>query len=594
LSLQPSSGDRFEERPQTLEAPDFRWLLAHGANHLALELYGLRCDCPEWRSSFYRSLLPGDCSLDHLQRIPEQDWSSLHDSPSEAMRCWDRLLRSARIKPEITGDRITLKPMSDDEVLAVSHGEVTKPETFNHRTKKPCKDGIFCEKIFGPIRDWECYCGKYKGTRFNGLICERCGVDVTRAAVRRERMGHIELPAPVVHSWYLKGPSRARLAELLHLTEEDISQTAACARYVVTDPGTASLQTGQLLKPDEWTPIRYGNPRTGAHAVTGGEALEFLLRRAPTSRTAHLSVEGIVMRRLPVCPPGLRPMIQLPDGSWATSDHNNLYRRVIDVANRLRRLIRLDVPEILILEARVRLQRNVAQLLDNACQQKPAYGPARRKLSSLASYAAGLGDNFVRRLIDCSARTRLVTGSTPDLDTALLPAQLAWDLFQPIIINALTDTGKAPNARVAKRLVDAHAAEALPTLRAICATAFIVVSLPSGPWRLLALRVQLTNELALRVHPGLLDHIGWHHLGEPVKLFGILASEAAQEAADLLTVSRLLSRETTFADDTTSQASVFHLAREEVEHEIAWAALNRRSFPLSNEDHLLLCRWPMG
>jgi DNA-directed RNA polymerase subunit beta' len=519
------------------------------------------------------------------------------------MRCWDSLLRSARIRPQIAGEQMTLHVMTDDEVLRASYGEVTDTKSLESVTQQPTRAGLFSEQIFGPVQEWHCACGKYRRRKYSGTTCEKCGVELADRYARRRRTGHIELPAPVIHGWFLRGSAGARLAALLRLNKEGLREIADCSRCVVADPGSTPLCLGQVLSLDEWSDVERCHPGSGARVVIGGEAAEILLCRAVGSRPPGVRLEGIVIRRLPVLPPDLRPMTRMADGKVASPDVNELYRTIIARAAKLRALTQLNAHRNIILGMHSGLQKSVEQLLDNARQQEPSYGASRRKIVGLADRLIGRSgstdpvcDGFLRRPVDYSARTRLVIGETPDLDTALLPSRVAWNLFKPVIINALTETGAARNIKVAAKLVENHAGKALSALEAVCAQALILLSLPSGPWRLVAMHIRPTADLALRVQPELLDQIGWDNLGKSVKLFSILTDQATREAADLLTPSRLQQAGCDGPYDQTVPPSLFDLRQEKLIDGVSQAALSGRPFQLAPADHLLLCDtdWPTG
>ena len=309
----------------SLEAADFRWLIAYHAYELAMELYGPRCDCVEWRLQLHETLLRADRTRVSLPEIEPGRSSSLRDCPSEAIRFWDRLLRCARIKPQLRGGELTLLPASDQDVYFDSSGEVTKAEGINYRTLKPEMGGLFCEKIFGPTRNWHCHCGKYQTSKYEGITCEQCGVEITNSKVRRERVGHIELPVPVVHPWYLNGECGAMLAKRLNLPEADLERIANCSLFIFND----SSSSGEALEAQlvTWHDSISMRPSKTARVVTGGEAIEILLKR---SGAPGVLADAVIMRRLPVLPPDLRPTVRLDSGRFATSDLNELYRSVLN------------------------------------------------------------------------------------------------------------------------------------------------------------------------------------------------------------------------------------------------------------------------
>jgi DNA-directed RNA polymerase subunit beta' len=330
-------------------------------------LYGPRCDCVDWRLQLHEALLRSDGKSIKLPEAESRDWSSLRDSPSEAVRNWDRLLRGARIKPQLQGGELAFAPASDEDVYSGSSGEVTKPEGINYRTLEPETGGLSCEKIFGPMRSWHCRCGRYRGSRHKGITCEQCGVEVASARVRRERLGHIELPLPVVHPWHLNGAGRAALARRLNISPVDLERIADCSLFIFDDPGLpVTAQEVQLFTFFESFDRR---PSDAARAATGGEAIEILLKRSGASKAL---VDAVIMRRLPVIPPELRPTVPMGAGSFAISDINLLYRSVLNRVGRLRRLIRLNAADATIRDERAELQKAIGNLLDNERSKYPS------------------------------------------------------------------------------------------------------------------------------------------------------------------------------------------------------------------------------
>ena len=376
---------------------------------------------------------------------------------------------------------------SPEQIRAWSFGEVKKPETINYRTLKPERDGLFCEKIFGPTKDWECHCGKYKRIRFKGMICDRCGVEITRAKVRRERMGHIELATPVSHIWYLKGvPSRIGI--LLDMSPRQLEKVIYFAAYVVIDPGDTTLTKREVLSEQKYREARdkFGNR---FKAGMGAEAIRELLRdlnlrkiqedlRKEFKETtgqkrlkaikrlevveAFLSSgnrpEWMVLAAVPVIAPELRPMVQLDGGRFATSDLNDLYRRVINRNNRLKRLLELNAPEIIIKNEKRMLQEAVDALIDNGRRGRPVTGPNNRPLKSLSDILKGKQGRFRQNLlgkrVDYSGRSVIVVGPTLKLHQCGLPKEMALELFKPFVMKKLVDRGLAHNIKSAKRMVE--------------------------------------------------------------------------------------------------------------------------------------------
>jgi DNA-directed RNA polymerase subunit beta' len=384
-------------------------------------------------------------------------------------------------------DAMRIGLASPEQIRAWSFGEVKKPETINYRTLKPERDGLFCEKIFGPTKDWECHCGKYKRIRFKGMICDRCGVEITRAKVRRERMGHIELATPVSHIWYFKGvPSRIGI--LLDMSPRQLEKVIYFAAYIVIDQGSTTLTRREVLTEQKYRESRekWGN---GFKAGMGAEAIRELLRdlnlrklqeelRKEFKETtgqkrvkaikrlevveAFLSSgnkpEWMILSAVPVIAPELRPMVQLDGGRFATSDLNDLYRRVINRNNRLKRLLELSAPEIIIKNEKRMLQEAVDALIDNGRRGRPVTGPNNRPLKSLSDILKGKQGRFRQNLlgkrVDYSGRSVIVVGPNLKLHQCGLPKEMALELFKPFVMKKLVDRGQAHNIKSAKRMVE--------------------------------------------------------------------------------------------------------------------------------------------
>ena len=384
-------------------------------------------------------------------------------------------------------DAMRIGLASPEQIRAWSFGEVKKPETINYRTLKPERDGLFCEKIFGPTKDWECHCGKYKRIRFKGMICDRCGVEITRAKVRRERMGHIELATPVTHIWYFKGvPSRIGI--LLDMSPRQLEKVIYFAAYVVTDPGDTTLGKREILTEQKYRESRE-KYATRFKAGMGAEAIRELLRdlnlkklqeelRREFKETSgqkrikaikRLEVveaflasgnkpEWMILSAVPVIAPELRPMVQLDGGRFATSDLNDLYRRVINRNNRLKRLLELSAPEIIIKNEKRMLQEAVDALIDNGRRGRPVTGPNNRPLKSLSDILKGKQGRFRQNLlgkrVDYSGRSVIVVGPNLKLHQCGLPKEMALELFKPFVMKKLVDRGQAHNIKSAKRMVE--------------------------------------------------------------------------------------------------------------------------------------------
>ncbi len=385
-------------------------------------------------------------------------------------------------------DKLKIGVASDEKVREWSKGEVKKPETINYRTLKPEKDGLFCERIFGPTKDWECHCGKYKRVRYKGIVCDRCGVEVTKAKVRRERMGHIELAAPVAHIWYFKGiPSR--IALMLDISPRNLEKIIYFASYVVIDKGTSNLEKCQVLNEKEYHEAEEKYGRGSFKARMGAEALKELLeqvdvdilsaeirkeletaseqkrvkliKRLDTVEAFRLSgnkPEWMIMQVVPVIPPELRPMVQLDGGRFATSDLNDLYRRVINRNNRLKRLLELGAPEIIVRNEKRMLQESVDALIDNGRRGRPVTGAGNRPLKSLSDMLKGKQGRFRQNLlgkrVDYSGRSVIVVGPELNIYQCGLPKEMAVELFKPFVMRELVGRGIAQNIKNAKRMVE--------------------------------------------------------------------------------------------------------------------------------------------
>ncbi|MGN0506427.1 MAG: DNA-directed RNA polymerase subunit beta' [Lachnospiraceae bacterium] len=388
---------------------------------------------------------------------------------------------------EITYDAIKIGLASPEKIREWSRGVVTKPETINYRTLKPEKDGLFCEKIFGPSKDWECHCGKYKKIRYKGVICDRCGVEVTKASVRRERMGHIELAAPVSHIWYFKGiPSRMGL--ILDLSPRTLEKVLYFASYIVLDAGETDLQYKQVLNEKEYREAyeKYGNTfRVGMGAEAIKELLEAIdleaesaelkkgLRESTGQKRARIikrlevveafresgnRPEWMILTVIPVIPPDLRPMVQLDGGRFATSDMNDLYRRIINRNNRLKRLLELGAPDIIVRNEKRMLQEAVDALIDNGRRGRPVTGPGNRALKSLSDMLKGKQGRFRQNLlgkrVDYSGRSVIVVGPELKIYQCGLPKEMAIELFKPFVMKELVSKGTAHNIKSAKKMVE--------------------------------------------------------------------------------------------------------------------------------------------
>lgn len=461
---------------------------------------------------------------------------------------------------------------SPEKIRSWSRGEVKKPETINYRTLKPEKEGLFCERIFGPQKDWECHCGKYKRVRYKGVVCDRCGVEVTRAKVRRERMGHIELAAPVSHIWYFKGiPSRMGLA--LDMSPRSLEEIIYFASYVVTDPGETPLEKKQLLSEKEYRSYRekYGY---GFQAGMGAEAvkkllqdididkeLEFLKEELRTAqgqrrnraikrlevieafRNSGNKPDWMIMDVLPVIPPELRPMVQLDGGRFATSDLNDLYRRVINRNNRLKRLLDLGAPDIIVQNEKRMLQEAVDALIDNGRRGRPVTGPGNRPLKSLSHMLKGKQGRFRQNLlgkrVDYSGRSVIVVGPYLKMYQCGLPKKMALELFKPFVMKELVNKGLAHNIKSAKRKVERVSPEVWDVLEEVIREHPVLLNRAPTLHRLgiQAFEPILVEGHAIRLHPLVCTAYNADFDGDQMAVHVPLSAEAQAEARILMLAS---------------------------------------------------------
>ena len=469
-------------------------------------------------------------------------------------------------------DSIKIGLASPDQIRAWSYGEVTKPETINYRTLKPERDGLYCERIFGPTKDWECHCGKYKRIRYKGKICDRCGVEVTKAKVRRERMGHIELAAPVSHIWYFKGiPSRIGL--MLDISPRLLEKVLYFASYIVTDPGLTPLEKKQLLTEKEYREMRerYGDE---FEAAMGAEAVQDLLKEIDLDQlSAELTAEvekssgqkkvrilkrlevveafrvsgnrpeWMVMDVLPVLPPDLRPMVQLDGGRFATSDLNDLYRRVINRNNRLRRLLELGAPDIIVRNEKRMLQEAVDSLIDNGRRGRPVTGPNNRALKSLSDMLKGKQGRFRQNLlgkrVDYSGRSVIVVGPELKMYQCGLPKEMALELFKPFVMKDLVEKEKANNIKSARKMVERARPEVWDSLETVIKGHPVLLNRAPTLHRLgiQAFEPVLVEGRAIKLHPLVCTPFNADFDGDQMAVHLPLSTEAQREAKMLMLAS---------------------------------------------------------
>ena len=468
-----------------------------------------------------------------------------------------------------TFDSIKIGLASPEKILEWSYGEVKKPETINYRTLKPERDGLFCERIFGPTKDWECYCGKYKRLRFKGKICERCGVEVTRAKVRRERMGHIKLAAPVSHIWYFKGtPSRMGL--ILDMSPRLLEKVLYFASYIVTDKGNTSLENKQLLSEKEYREMRekYGEDfqaGMGAEAIqlllkdidleklsqelhaelenASGQKRVRLLKRLEVAEAFRLSgnrPEWMILDVVPVIPPDIRPMVQLDGGRFATSDLNDLYRRVINRNNRLTRLLELGAPDIIVRNEKRMLQEAVDALIDNGRRGRPVTGPNNRPLKSLSDMLKGKQGRFRQNLlgkrVDYSGRSVIVVGPELKMSQCGLPKEMALELFKPFVMKRLVDVGAATNIKNARKMVERARPEVWDALEIVIKDHPVMLNRAPTLHRLgiQAFEPVLVEGRALKLHPLACTAYNADFDGDQMAVHVPLSTEAQAEARFLM------------------------------------------------------------
>ena len=467
-------------------------------------------------------------------------------------------------------DKLKIGIASDEQIREWSKGEVKKPETINYRTLKPEKDGLFCERIFGPTKDWECHCGKYKRVRYKGIVCDRCGVEVTKAKVRRERMGHIELAAPVAHIWYFKGiPSR--IALMLDISPRDLEKVVYFASYIVTDKGKSGLEKCQILTEKEYHEAEEKYGVGSFKAKMGAEALRELLeeidldklseqlkkeietcseqrrlklvKRFDTVEAFKLSgnrPEWMVMNVIPVIPPDLRPMVQLDGGRFATSDLNDLYRRVINRNNRLKRLLELGAPEIIVRNEKRMLQESVDALIDNGRREKPVTGAGNRPLKSLSDMLKGKQGRFRQNLlgkrVDYSGRSVIVVGPELKLYQCGLPKEMAVELFKPFVMKELVGRGIAQNIKNAKRMVERLKPEVWEILEDVIKDHPVMLNRAPTLHRLgiQAFEPILVEGRAIKLHPLVCEAFNADFDGDQMAVHLPLSPEAQAEARYLM------------------------------------------------------------
>src|SRR5881409_1880855 len=466
---------------------------------------------------------------------------------------------------------IRIRLASPDVIRGWSHGEVTKPETINYRSFKPEKDGLFCEKIFGPVKDWECNCGKYKRIRYRGVICDRCGVEVTQAKVRRERLGNIELAVPVSHIWFFKGvPSR--IGHLLDMSIRDLERILYYESYVVIDPGNTGFKKREIITEEQYNEVMDEQPDSGLKAKMGAEAIRDLLseldlEELSTDLRAQAKMETSVQRKqeqlkrlriveafrhsgnrpewmilecVPVLPPDLRPLVPLEGGRFATSDLNDLYRRVINRNNRLRKLMDIRAPEVILRNEKRMLQEAVDALFDNGRRSRAVRGQGNRPLKSLSDMLKGKQGRFRQNLlgkrVDYSGRSVIVVGPELKLNQCGLPKKMALVLFEPFIIRRLKELGYCHTVRSAKKMIERQTPEVWDILEEVTKGHAVLLNRAPTLHRLSvqAFEPQLIEGEAIRIHPLVCTAYNADFDGDQMAVHVPLSVEAQLEARLLM------------------------------------------------------------
>lgn len=469
-----------------------------------------------------------------------------------------------------TFESIKIGLASPERIREWSYGAVERPETINYRTQKPERDGLFCERIFGPTKDWECHCGKFKKIRFKGKVCDRCGVEVTRAKVRRERMGHIELAAPVSHIWYFKG-TPSRIGQMLEISQKRLEEVLYFTKYIVLDPGNTELMKKQLLSEKEYISYRekYGDEfvaEMGAEAIkkllceidlevlsaelkeelvglsSGQKRLKLLKRLeiVEAFRQSGNRPEWMILDAVPVLPPDIRPMVMLDGGRYATSDMNDLYRRVINRNNRLRRMLELEAPDIIVRNEKRMLQEAVDALIDNGRHGRPVTGPNNRALKSLSDMLKGKQGRFRQNLlgkrVDYSGRSVIVVGPELKMYQCGLPKEMALELFKPFVLKRLVDTKVIANIKSARKMVDRASSEVWDALENVIQGHPVLLNRAPTLHRLgiQAFEPILVEGRALKLHPLVCSAFNADFDGDQMAVHLPLSAEAQAEARFLM------------------------------------------------------------
>jgi hypothetical protein len=602
-SQKPLSWSDDPDSAQELEVEDFDWLLACRATGIAFELFSFRCDCVAWRNQIHEQSAQERFRLADLDAAIIDSSKDLRDFPSESLRYLGFLLFSLGISASI-GQGATLRSgwrlVAEQERLLESRGEVTKGESLNERTLKPVPDGLFCAKIFGPITDWECFCGKYKREKYQNQVCDRCGVEIAMSSVRRQRIGHISLATPIINPWYLTSLCDL-LTSISNFNSNDIKAVIYGEKGLIID-GKIVLRTNTEIINRDAIEVQKKEGKSERRVYYRGEAIEKLIEGLIVQDGIGKfprDWQHIIMRSIIVLPPDRRPVIPLDNGQFAESTLNIFYGRLINVNNRMKKLIELRAPETIIHNEGRHLQNRVDQLFDNLHNYQPLENFRKQRLPSFTDFILGffrkrsiLLDGLFHRTVDFSAKTRLVVGDTPDIDIGFFPECLLWNLLNPIICRHLIKTGVSTKKQ-AEEEMNARTESAYGALAYACRNTIILVAADSSHWRLIALRPEPISGLAVTIHPDLMSLLGWENLGRQAKLFALLSEEAEREGLERLLPSKLCQRAPEDIDFAKLQhekeKSLFFIDKNRVLSDLSERALMQQPQNLSLFDYLVIC-----
>lgn len=606
---------------QELNADHFEWLLACEAVNTSFELYGPRCDCVDWRNRTFEALVKQRFRLVDLYSKansseengekkgfwfegPFPDYSDLK-CPSENVRYLDRLLRALSIRMAFTGNdspQTKLAFSLTNDLPSDSYGEVTSSQTIQLENQKCYEGGLFCEVIFGPVKDYQCSCGKYNRRAQHKTICEKCNVEVMPASVRRQRMGHISLSASIVHPLYISSIC-VYLAEMFKLPPAEIKAVIYFDKTLAIDSSLLDESKYSVITQEQAQALRHRESAGTVRLLQGAKAINELLLtqlNGVTSERRHW--QDVITKSIVVLPPDRRPIIATSDGNFLKSDVNDLYRLLIERNRRLKKLEELRAPRVIINEATGLLQRGVNYLFDNTMSDPPYMRDSNSRMHSLgdtitdfAGQNSTLLDGLLHRSIDFSAITRLVTGETPDIDSAFVPKRFLWELLKPLLLGELERMGVS-SIRLARDEVHRRSELAYSALLEVTKNAMVLISPSFCSWRLIALRPIISTNLAIAIHPELLRTIGEANFGKPVKVFSVLSEEAIKEATERLLPSQLAKSKSLLSAcarvKNEKPKSAFYIDKKDLLSELAQRALMRSSHALTAFDRLILCLPP--